>query len=233
VRALFAALCALVGVALTPAAVAAIAWAPADDPAERRPWGAAMRAAVPPRGRTWWVAAALAAGLGAAGWAWDGRLEVVPLLLLAAGLVVVAFVDLDTLRIPDRLNVRLTAAVVAATVVVSLVRGEPGWLTAALLGGLGYAAFLGVFHLVYPAGMGFGDVKLAFVLGWATAWVDLRLTMYAALGAALLGSVIGVAVAVARRDRRAAFPYGPSLCLATWLVLVAWQPLTTGRFTAP
>ena len=46
-------------------------------------------------------------------------------------------------------------------------------IQAALIGSAAYFLLLFVTHLAYPAGMGFGDVKLALVMGLYLGWVGL------------------------------------------------------------
>jgi leader peptidase (prepilin peptidase)/N-methyltransferase len=73
------------------------------------------------------------------------------------------------------------------------------------IGAVGMAGPLLLLHLVSPAAMGWGDVKLAFVLGSALASVDVRLGI-AALALASAATLIGALVA-----GRVAVPFAPGL----------------------
>jgi Flp pilus assembly protein protease CpaA len=65
--------------------------------------------------------------------------------------------------------------------------------------------------LVHPAGMGWGDVKLAGLLGGVLAYLSWSALLIGAFGAFLLGAVVGVAVmAAGRGGRKTALPFGPS-----------------------
>ena len=87
-------------------------------------------------------------------------------------------------------------------------------------------------HLVYPKGMGFGDVKLALVMGLYLGWVGwtgaspvagpIRLVLYALMLGCLLGVVFGLVHAAVTR-RRGEFPFGPALALAC-LIVVFYAP---------
>lgn len=180
------------------------------------------------------VAASLAARVGP-------TLELLPFLLFGAALVVVTVIDIDHYRIPDRVVFPTLAACAALLVVVALVEGIPGALVSAAIGAVAYFAFLFVFFFVSPAGMGFGDVKLALLLGlhlgWAGAVVEvdgvlvdrsvfdaLGLTVFGALFGSILGSVVGVGM-LALRGRRAHFPFGPSLCLGALVAVLLSERL--------
>ena len=148
------------------------------------------------------------------------RLALIPFLFLAAVLVVIAFIDIDHLRIPDRVTFPSLGVSAALIAVVSVSDGHPHWIVDALIGALAFFAILLVFHLLSPAGMGFGDVKLGLLLGLYLGWISPRLVVWGLLLGAVLGTGIGVAVAIARRSRKAAFPFGPALGLGTMLAVV-------------
>ena len=140
-------------------------------------------------------------------------------------LLALSFIDLETLRLPDRLTLALAAWGLAVLVVAAVAAGSSEVLVLGLAGGGGYFGVLLVAHLVYPAGMGFGDVKLSFgmglLLGWqATSGVDVvALVVWAMLVGFGLGSVIGIAILVVR-GRSTAYPFGPFLVLGAVTVML-------------
>ena len=69
-------------------------------------------------------------------------------------------------------------------------------------------------HLVAPAAMGAGDVKLAIGVGGLTGCFGLPVWFLAALAAPLLTALWGMVV-LARGDGTTGVPHGPSMCLAT------------------
>ena len=119
-----------------------------------------------------------------------------------AVLVAVSVTDLERRIIPNRIVLPATAA----ALVVQTAR-EPGleWLLAAI----GAGGFFLVLALVYPAGLGMGDVKLAAFLG---AWLGSEVIVALAVGS-LLGAGAALVVLGTRRSegRRALLPYGPWL----------------------
>jgi leader peptidase (prepilin peptidase)/N-methyltransferase len=157
---------------------------------------------------------------------------VVPLLGLGASLVAVTFVDLEHLRIPDRITFPTLALLVPAIVVVSAVEDVNASLRGAAIGSVAYFVLLLLPHLAYPRGMGFGDVKLALVMGLVLGWVGwhplapvagpMRLVLYALVLGCLLGVVFGLVHAAVTR-RRGEFPFGPALAVGC-LVVVLYAP---------
>lgn len=161
-----------------------------------------------------------------------GSSELVPLLLLGASLVAVSVIDLQLLRIPDRITFPTLLLALPLIVVVSLQHDSAPAIRAALIGSAAYFALLLTTHLVYPAGMGFGDVKLALVMGLYLGWLGwsplapvagpLRLVLYALMLGCVIGVVFGGVSQVLTR-RRGAFPFGPALA-AGCLVVVFFAP---------
>jgi leader peptidase (prepilin peptidase)/N-methyltransferase len=113
------------------------------------------------------------------------------------------------------------------------VLGWVGFLIDALVGdrfdrladaGLGALIFGGFFFLIamiVPAGMGGGDVKLAFVLGsflgYAAGPGEVLVGMFLSF---LIGGVVGIAVMVAGRGgRKTQIPFGPFLALGTTIAI--------------
>ena len=125
-------------------------------------------------------------------------------------LIAVSATDLEHRIIPNRIVVPAAAVVLAAQ---TALHPSPEWA----LGALGAAGFLFVAALVYPAGMGMGDVKLALVMGamlGRTVTVALMVGMVAALAPSL--------VLFARhgtRARKMGIPLGPFLALGSVVAL--------------
>jgi leader peptidase (prepilin peptidase)/N-methyltransferase len=88
---------------------------------------------------------------------------------------------------------------------------------AALGGAIGFVIFL-LIALVSRGGMGWGDVKLAALIGLATGF---PLVFLAIIMGAILGGIVAVALMIARkRTRRQTIPFGPFLALAAMVTLL-------------
>ncbi|MFA3873619.1 prepilin peptidase [Streptomyces sp. MMCC 100] len=161
------------------------------------------------------VCAALAAATGP-------RPEVAVWLLLAPAGVLLAVVDLKARRLPDPLTLPLAGAALALLGLTALVPEHAGEWTTALLGALALGAGYFVLFLINPAGMGFGDVKLALTAGAALGWYGWPTLMLGTFAGFLLGALYGGALLVARRaDRKTAIPFGPFLIAGAFLGVLA------------
>ena len=86
-----------------------------------------------------------------------------------------------------------------------------------MIAGVAAAAFLLVFGLISPQGMGMGDVKLAFLMGAALG----RGVMLALVVASLVSLVPSIVILVrhGRAGRKIGFPFGPFLALGSLVAL--------------
>jgi leader peptidase (prepilin peptidase)/N-methyltransferase len=126
--------------------------------------------------------------------------------LVVAWLTLLSGYDLRQRRLPNWLT--LPAAVVVPAVAAGSGRG-----TAALAGAAALTAVYLAVHLIAPAGLGAGDVKLAAGLVALTGSFGADVWLLAALCAPLLTGVWGLIAGLARRGPTV--PHGPSMCLAS------------------
>lgn len=134
-------------------------------------------------------------------------------LTFAAIAVALALIDLDVHRLP---NAIVLPAYPALAALVAL-DAHPDRLLRAGLGAVALFAFFLAVAVAAPGAMGFGDVKLAGVVGGMTAYLSWGAFLVAAFGAFLLGAVAGVLlIAGGRARRRTAVPFGPFMLLAAW-----------------
>jgi len=140
-------------------------------------------------------------------------------------LLAVSVVDLRVYRIPDRIVFPALGATVVLLLLASYVVAPSNsdaadFVKRAFTGMVAYFLILFVFHVISPRGMGFGDVKLALLMGLAVGWpaastIDaVYAVMIALLLSCIVGIVFGLAIRVVKR-RGGAFPFGPALALAT------------------
>jgi len=161
-------------------------------------------------GLAWWAVATDALGL-------------LPLLLaLGSAGIALTFIDLEHHRLPDAIVLPLYPVTAAGLVLDGLVTGEWPWLDLAI----GVAVWLGVIGGLWllsgGRGMGFGDVKLAPVLGAVLGWTAVAAAVVGLFAAFALGAGVGIALMLARKaGRRSALPFGPFLIVGALIGLVA------------
>ncbi|SCE70259.1 leader peptidase (prepilin peptidase) / N-methyltransferase [Micromonospora haikouensis] len=139
------------------------------------------------------------------------------LAVAAVGLVLAA-VDLACLRLPDPLVGLAALGAAAGLVAAAAVDGRPGRLLAPLAGAglsfLGYA----LLALLPGSRLGFGDVKLAAVLGLPLGWLGWpALLTGLALPHVLHGLAVLGLLAARRAHRDTLLPLGPALLAGAWL----------------
>lgn len=168
------------------------------------------------------VAAAAGAVVGAAvGWEWALVLWV-PLVPVSVALAVV---DWRTRLLPTAV-IRPTYGVVIALVLVGwAVTGDTDAAVRAALGWLVAGGLYALLWLIYPRGLGFGDVRLAGVLGIALGWVGWGTLLVGVYAGFLLGGVLGGLLSVMHVVERKGFPFGPFMLLGALVGLLWGEPL--------
>jgi leader peptidase (prepilin peptidase)/N-methyltransferase len=167
---------------------------------------------------------ALAFGLVAA---WTGPDWLLPALLyLAAISVALAVIDVDTLRLPFGIVAPAYPVSAALLGVAAAARHDvsPAWHALA-----GAAAMWGLYrllHAIYPAGMGYGDVRLSGVLGLYLGFAGWDRLGVGLMAGFLVGGLAGLGFVLAgRRKLGGSIPYGPYLLAGAWIGLVAGEPI--------
>lgn len=142
----------------------------------------------------------------------------VAFLYLMAVSVALALIDLDVHRLPNAIVYPSFVVLLVLFAGASAVTGD--W--EALLRALAGSAVLGVGYLVLaftaPNAMGLGDVKLAFVLGLALAYLGWGPLAVGAFGAFMVGGTVAIALLTLRLVRwRGGVPFGPSMLAGAWV----------------
>lgn len=142
--------------------------------------------------------------------------------------VALAHVDWHTRLLPSRVVLPATAAALVLVGAEWLVTGDRDDPLRALVGLAVARSLFWVLWFVHSAGMGFGDVRLAALLGLVlghAGWAELVVGVYAPF---LLFAVPGLVLAAVRRDRallRTAYPFGPFMVAGALLGLVLGAPI--------
>jgi len=128
--------------------------------------------------------------------------------------------DLDHHRIPNRILYPGFLVGLILLAVGALLDGEPARLLPALGGAAGYFMILFVVALASRGGFGFGDVKLAALLGLFTGYVGLGSALIAFFLGIFIGGVVAIVLlALRRRDRKAEIAFGPPMIVGAWIAV--------------
>lgn len=164
-------------------------------------WSWTSRCSLTPSHNRWrypTVDIGTAASFGLLGYHFGDSWQLVPFMVAFAILVVAAVFDAETHLLLDILTFPLMALVAFGVLVLSTPNDWSGGISSALAGGATAGLLLFVPHLIYPQGMGFGDVKLAPTLGMLVGWTTVStrdavvLAFYSTLLGLIIGGVIGL-----------------------------------------
>ena len=137
-------------------------------------------------------------------------------------MVLLAAIDLDVHRLPDAIQLPAYPVLAALLAACSLAAGDwPAYLRALLAGLAMFCVFLVLVLIAPGGGMGFGDAKLAGLLGMLLGWLSWAHVIAATLATFLLGGLVAVVLVVTRRaGRTTEFAYGPVLLASAAATIV-------------
>ena len=147
-------------------------------------------------------------------------------LYFAAIGIALSAIDIDLKRLPDRI-VLPSYPVLAVLLAGAAMADGDGWrLARAALAGAALFGFFFALAFAYPAGMGFGDVKLAGLLGLVLGYLSWSAVLVGTFAGFLLGALVGIVLLAGRRgDRKTALPFGPFLIAGTLVAIFAGNTL--------
>lgn len=142
---------------------------------------------------------------------------------LAAISVALAFIDVTHRRLPDLLTLpSYLVAIAALGAATPFVRHGAVHLVHAAIGLACALAFYLTLALVYPAGIGWGDVKLSGLLGLYLGWTGLGALVIGLAAGFGLAAVAGVALLVTgRATRTMQLAFGPYMLAGSLAVIIA------------
>lgn len=161
---------------------------------------------------TWWVMA-------------PGHPIIVPIVYVVCVWVMVplAFIDLDVHRLPDKIQLPAYPILAALLAACSWATNDWAALGRATLAGASLWLLFLLIAIALPGdGIGFGDVKLAGLLGMMLGWLTWAHVIIATMATFLIGGLVAIALLTTRRKgSKEEFAYGPSMLLGATLALVS------------
>jgi leader peptidase (prepilin peptidase) / N-methyltransferase len=155
------------------------------------------------------------------GWSWT----LPAMIIFVAGLVALAFTDLDHLLLPRAIVYPVAGLVLAALLIATVVQGSWHRLLVALLCAAVEFALLFTINFISPKSMGFGDVRFGPLIALALGWLGWIYAFFGFLAANLIGAVVGlILIAAGRTGRKTPIPFGVFLAIGA-VVAIAFGGL--------
>jgi leader peptidase (prepilin peptidase)/N-methyltransferase len=150
---------------------------------------------------------------------------------LAAVGVALAIIDIQHQRLPDALTLTSypVALVLLGLAALGTAHGARHFADA-LIGMAAMGLFYLLQALIYPAGLGWGDVKLSGLIGLYLGWLGAAAVVEGLLAGYLLAALAGIALLATRRaTRKSQLPFGPFM-LAGALIAIVMSGFAASHF---
>ena len=136
-------------------------------------------------------------------------------IILCSILIIISFIDLKFKIIPNKIVLPFTLVGLSiSTVIIVLENPRRWWLPLAYC--VGAFIFMLIIHLIYPKGMGLGDVKLSLMLG---AFLVKNVIVGLFLGF-LIGSISGLILIISKKKKLSQeIPFGPFISIGSIIAL--------------
>ena len=156
-------------------------------------------------------------------------LVLIAFLYLASISVVLALIDLDTHTLPNWIVLPSYFVGVLLLGSAAAAKGDYDSMLRAGIGAISLALLYFVLAFAYPGGMGFGDVKLAGVLGLFLGYLGWGVLITGAFAGFVLGGLFGISLILLRKaNRKSGIPFGPWMLLGTWVGVFFGAPISHG-----
>ncbi len=147
-------------------------------------------------------------------------------LYLAAISVALLMIDLDVHRLPDAIVLPSYVVLGALLTLASALEGNWPAMVRAVIGMAALWGFYFLLAVLRPGGMGYGDVKLAGVLGMVLAWHSWGAFAVGAFLGFLLGGALSMVLLLAKVvTRKTGIPFGPFMLVGAFLGLFFGEPI--------
>lgn len=139
-----------------------------------------------------------------------------------SGLLALALIDLEHLRLPTKMV--YTTTLITGVLLIATAAHSHEWHQLVVAAACGVAWFVSFFALNFfaPKYLGFGDVRLSFILGLTIGWLGIPYVLFGFFAANLIGALIAVPMMITHRLKsEEPIPYGVFLSLgAVFIVFV-------------
>lgn len=154
--------------------------------------------------------------------AWKFHASTISLLIaflyLAAVSIVLGLIDLDTHTLPNQIVIPSYVVGALLLGVTGVVSGNHAAIFRAFIGMISLGLFYFGTALLYPGGMGMGDVKFAGVLGLFLGYLGWGVLLVGAFSAFVLGGIFALSLIIFRKaGSKSGIPFGPWMLTGAWI----------------
>jgi leader peptidase (prepilin peptidase)/N-methyltransferase len=143
-------------------------------------------------------------------------------LVLFAGLLALSCIDVERMILPKKIVYPMSVLVAGLLLMAAALTGRWHNLLIGVIFAVGWFVVFYLMFLISPRLLGFGDVRLAPVLGLALGWLGPRFVLLGFFAANLIGALVGIALIVTgRMTRQQQLPYGVFLALGCAVAVFA------------
>lgn len=145
------------------------------------------------------------------------------LLVMSSVSLVLTLIDFDTLTLPDVIVMPSWLIVGVSLIAISYSTHSWHSLKSASIAAVYWGLFYFALWFFYPGGggIGFGDVKLAPLLGALVGWFSLPASYIGIFSVFIVGGVLAIVLlALKKVDRKTKIPYGPIMIIGAWIGIV-------------
>lgn len=150
------------------------------------------------------------------------HLDLLAFFVLLASLLALSLIDLQHLILPRKIIYVSLAIVLAIFLIVAALDNEWGKLLVAVACAVAWFLVFFLINAISPRALGFGDVRLAPLLGLSLGWLGVSYVIVGFFMANLIGAVIGIALVLTKRmERGQQIPYAIFLSMGCTLAIFA------------
>ncbi|HEY6429541.1 MAG TPA: prepilin peptidase, partial [Acidimicrobiales bacterium] len=143
-------------------------------------------------------------------------------LALFAGLLALSVVDMEQMLLPKKIVYPVLVVVTGLLLMASAATGKWHQFAVGAACAGGWFVFFFALNLISPRLLGFGDVRLAPVLGISLGWLGLGYVFLGFFAGNLIGAVLGIVLIVTKKlSRQDRIPYGIFLALGCAVAVFA------------
>lgn len=147
-------------------------------------------------------------------------------LFLMASSIALGIIDWEVSLLPNRIVYPTIGCVISLLTLATLLSGDYGQLLRAAIGAFSLWLFYCIIWMWKPGAIGFGDVRLSLVLGFALAWLGWDVFALGVFASFMLASIFGIILILrAKAKGKTAIPFGPWMLIGAWLGVFFGTPL--------